>query len=305
MKKFFCCLLAAMLILGTFAGCKKQDTPPAESTGAKQTETTGTAQTESMQAVQTENSKQTENEEIPVDPTEQETEKKKAFQVVIVHKDGTTKKLPLETEAEYLGAALIKAGVVEAEENRFGMHIKVADGERAVFKEDGAYWAVYVGEEFAAKSTDLTPVETGATYRLVYSTPVLEDPDEPTWYVLNHLVMPIARGQVGTDWDTVSEFWKAHGYPTKIDEGTYGIRDPFRAGCAFGGTLTNANGYAELCDLSYDYWEGNDVVASAGVIGRSAKRENPAYGININPYYGTFRNVDSLAEVEAYIRSNG
>jgi len=39
MKKFFCCIFVAVLILGAFAGCKKQDTPPTESTGANQTAT--------------------------------------------------------------------------------------------------------------------------------------------------------------------------------------------------------------------------------------------------------------------------
>ena len=137
MKKIFCCLLIAALVLGIFAGCKKQDPSPSDSTGASQTETTEATQTEHTES----------------------PEKKKAFQLVIVHKDGTTKELSLETEAAYLSAALLNAGVIEAEENRFGMHIQKADGEKAVFEEDGAYWAVYVGEEPATKSTDLTPVE--------------------------------------------------------------------------------------------------------------------------------------------------
>jgi len=55
MKKIFCCLLAAVLILGTFAGCKKQDTSPTDSTGTKQPETTGTPQTQNTEPVQTEN----------------------------------------------------------------------------------------------------------------------------------------------------------------------------------------------------------------------------------------------------------
>ena len=137
MKKFFCYLLIAALVLGTFAGCKKQDS-------------TGTA-----------GAIQTEHTESP--------EKKKAFQLVIVHKDGTTKELSLETEAAYLSAALLNAGVVEAEENRFGMHIQKADGEKAVFEEDGAYWAFYVGEEYASKGIYETPATDGGSYKLVYT----------------------------------------------------------------------------------------------------------------------------------------
>ena len=54
MKKIFCCLLIAVLVLGTFAGCKKQNTPPTETTGAKQVETISAVQKESTQFAQTE-----------------------------------------------------------------------------------------------------------------------------------------------------------------------------------------------------------------------------------------------------------
>lgn len=59
MKKIFCFLLSTVLILGTFAGCKKQITPSTESTGATQTEITITQQTE---VKQTENNKTTQTE---------------------------------------------------------------------------------------------------------------------------------------------------------------------------------------------------------------------------------------------------
>ena len=68
MKKIFCYLLIAALVLGAFAGCKKQNTPPAESTGEKQTETTGAAQTESTGATQTEGTNATQLETEMVDP---------------------------------------------------------------------------------------------------------------------------------------------------------------------------------------------------------------------------------------------
>ena len=247
-------------------------------------------------------------EQIP-EQTEQipeQTEKKTDFNVVIVHKDGTQKEMTLKIQEEFLGAALINAGVIEAEENRFGMHIKKADGEKAVFKEDCAYWAVYVGEEFATKSTDLLPVEGGQTYKLVYSEPVLEDTEEPTWYLLKHVFLPLARGQVGTDWDTVSEFFKEHGYETKIDEGTYGIRDPYRGWSHFGGVLTNANGYDELTELYYALYDGDEEIGEAGVRCRSDAGENPSYRIRpyVNNNYKSTE-VASLKVVEDWIRSNG
>lgn len=231
-------------------------------------------------------------------------EKKTDYNVVIVHKDGTKKEMTLEIKEEFLGAALMSAGVIEAEENLFGMHIKKADGEKAVFKEDGAYWAVYVGEEFAAKSTDLLPVEGGQTYQLVYSEPVLEDTEEPTWYLLKHVFLPIARGQVGTDWDTVSAFFNKHGYKSGIDEGTYGIRDPYRGWSNIGGDVTNTNGYLEIASLYYILYDGNNIKASAGVECRNDANESPSYEINVR-YNNNKKEVDSLKEVEECIRNNG
>ena len=279
MKKIFCYLLIAALVLGAFAGCKKQDASSTESTGASQTENTEATQTEHTES----------------------PEKKKAFQLVIVHKDGTTKELSLETEAAYLSAALLNAGVVEAEENRFGMHIQKADGEKAVFEEDGAYWAVYVGEEPAIKSTDLTPVEKGKTYKLVYTEPApKKDTDDSVSYLFDNVFWPIALGQVDSKSDTMITFARQCGYAYVAVDGTFEIYDPNNRYNCFGGILS----YAEVTDLHYPIWEGDKIVTDAGVSGRHIKRRSPAYGFNLNPYYGTFTELDSLAEVEAYIQSH-
>jgi len=75
MKKIFCYLLVAVLILGTFAGCKKQDTPPTDSTGASQTETTEgkqTQNTETTNTTQTESTETTEPENTEVTQPENE-----------------------------------------------------------------------------------------------------------------------------------------------------------------------------------------------------------------------------------------
>ena len=278
MKKIFCYLLIAALVLGTFAGCKKQDPSPTESTGASQTETTEATQTEHTES----------------------PEKKKAFQLVIVHKDGTTKELSLETEEKYLGAALLNAGVVAAEENRFGMHIQKADGEKAVFEEDGAYWAVYVGEEPATKSTDLTPVEKEKTYKLVYTEPApKKDTDDSVSFLFDNVFWPIALGQVDSKSDTMIAFARQCGYAYVAVDGTFEIYDPNNRYNCFGGILS----YAEVTDLHYLIWEDGKIVTDAGVYGRNIKRKTPAYGFNTNPYYGTFTELDSLAEVKAYIQS--
>ena len=93
----------------------------------------------------------------------------KAFTLEVVHSDGNTKTIECTTDLEFVGEALQADGVIEGEEGAYGLYIHVVDGERAVYEEDGAYWAFYLGEEYATQGIDLTPIEDGAVYKLVYT----------------------------------------------------------------------------------------------------------------------------------------
>lgn len=93
----------------------------------------------------------------------------KSFTLTVVHKDGTSKEMELKSDAEYLGAFLQEEGIITGEEGQYGLYIKEVDGEKAVYEEDNAYWAFYVGEEYALQGIDLTPITEGAAYKLVYT----------------------------------------------------------------------------------------------------------------------------------------
>ena len=93
----------------------------------------------------------------------------KSFTVEIVHKDGTVKKEELKSDAEFLGDALDEKGLIEYEEGPYGKFIQKADGEKAVYEEDNAYWGFFIGEEYATLGVDQTPIEEGKVYRLVYT----------------------------------------------------------------------------------------------------------------------------------------
>ena len=97
------------------------------------------------------------------------TEGMKSFTVEIVHKDGSTKTVELKSDAEFLGDVLDEKGLIEYEEGAYGKYILKADGEKAVFEEDGAYWGFFIGEEYAQFGVDQTPIEEGKLYRLVYT----------------------------------------------------------------------------------------------------------------------------------------
>ena len=97
------------------------------------------------------------------------TEGAKTITVEVVHKDGTEKAFTYHTDAEYLGEVLLAAGLIAGEESQFGLYIITVDGEDAVYEEDGAYWALYEGEEYAQQGVDATPATDGGRYGLVYT----------------------------------------------------------------------------------------------------------------------------------------
>ena len=93
----------------------------------------------------------------------------KTFTVTVVHADGTSKDFTYSTDEEYLGAVLEAEGLIAGTDSEFGLMIDTVDGERAVWEESGAYWALYVGEEYAMTGADTTPVNDGDTFKLVYT----------------------------------------------------------------------------------------------------------------------------------------
>ena len=97
------------------------------------------------------------------------SEGSKTITVEVVHKDESTKTFTYKSDAEYLGEVLTAEGLVEGEDGPYGMYIKAVDGEKAVYEEDGAYWALFQGEEYATLSADQTPIQDGDAFSLVYT----------------------------------------------------------------------------------------------------------------------------------------
>ena len=102
----------------------------------------------------------------PTDPT---AEPGKAFTVVVVHADGSEKTFQYRSEEEYVGTVLLEKGLISGDEGQYGLYIKEVDGEKAVYEEDNAYWGFFIGDEYAMTGVDMTPIEEGAVYKLVYT----------------------------------------------------------------------------------------------------------------------------------------
>lgn len=91
------------------------------------------------------------------------------IKVTIVHADGSEKVLEYTTSEEYLGALLQAEGVIEGNDGPYGLEITKVDGEKAVYDEDKAYWALYENGEYALQGVDTTPIVDGGEYKLEYT----------------------------------------------------------------------------------------------------------------------------------------
>lgn len=93
----------------------------------------------------------------------------KAYTVDVTHADGSTKTFSYRTDEEYLGAALLSEGLIAGDDSEWGLYVTTVDGEQAVYEDNGAYWAFYIGDEYASTGVDSTPVTDGGSYALVYT----------------------------------------------------------------------------------------------------------------------------------------
>lgn len=75
----------------------------------------------------------------------------------------------LQTDAEYLGQALLDAGLVEGEDGPYGLYITAADGVRA----DDAkqqWWCLTKGSAPVSTGVDATPIADGDQFELTLTT---------------------------------------------------------------------------------------------------------------------------------------
>ena len=93
----------------------------------------------------------------------------KNITVVVVHKDGSEKTFNYNTSEEFLAPVLVENGLVQGQEDQYGLYIHYADGERAVWEQDAAWWGLYVGDEQSMVGASSQPIEDGGVYKLVYS----------------------------------------------------------------------------------------------------------------------------------------
>ena len=97
-------------------------------------------------------------------PKNQITDEAITFTFKVVHLDGTEKTFEVETNNTILADALVEKGYISGYQSQYGLTVETVDGETLDWETSSAYWALYIGDEYASTGVSSTYIEEGATY---------------------------------------------------------------------------------------------------------------------------------------------
>ncbi|MBR3966500.1 MAG: DUF4430 domain-containing protein [Clostridia bacterium] len=89
--------------------------------------------------------------------------------VKIKGSDGNVTDFVITTDAEFLRGALEQEGLIEGDEDAYGLYVKVVNGERADYDKDGAYWSFLKNGEYLMSGVDTTPIADGDVFGIEYT----------------------------------------------------------------------------------------------------------------------------------------
>ncbi len=87
----------------------------------------------------------------------------KTIEVDVTHKDGQTNTFTIQTDAEYLGEAMVEKGLLEGEDGPYGMYVLTVDGE-TVDEANQEWWGYTKSGEQVNYGVDLCPIADGDHY---------------------------------------------------------------------------------------------------------------------------------------------
>ena len=101
---------------------------------------------------------------------EKPVEGSKTITIEVVNSEEESKVYELNTDAEYLQQVMEEAKkeglTFEVDETKM---LIVVNGEKAVYTENEAYWALYVNEAYGQHGIEEQPVEDGDVFEIVYT----------------------------------------------------------------------------------------------------------------------------------------
>ena len=87
--------------------------------------------------------------------------------VTVKNVDGTATKFQVNTDATTVGEALLAVELIAGGESEYGLYVTSVNGITADWDTEKAYWAFYIGEEYAQTGVDATDVVADTEYSFV------------------------------------------------------------------------------------------------------------------------------------------
>lgn len=86
------------------------------------------------------------------------------FYFTVKDVDNTVTRFEIHTDKTTVGAALVELGLIAGDESDWGLYVTTVNGITADWDTEKAYWAFYIGEEYAQTGVDATEIVAGTTY---------------------------------------------------------------------------------------------------------------------------------------------
>ena len=96
-------------------------------------------------------------------------EGKMVFMFTVVDDQGKETLFEIHTDKTIVGEALLELGLIEGEQDQFGLYVKKVNGITADYDVDKTYWAFYVNGEYAMSGVDTTEIKEGDSYAMKVS----------------------------------------------------------------------------------------------------------------------------------------
>ena len=101
--------------------------------------------------------------------TEADSETVRQFTVVCVDAQGTEQHFELSSARKTLGEALRDEKMIDGEDGPYGLQLITVCGISADWTKDGAYWAIYIGDDYALYGVDGIEIVDGTVYKFVWT----------------------------------------------------------------------------------------------------------------------------------------
>lgn len=93
----------------------------------------------------------------------------KHITVEVVHGDSSTAEFAYDTNEEYLGALLVREGLISGTEGAYGLYVETVDGETADYAADNSWWKLSCNGEDSQVGVDEVALRDGDQFTWTYT----------------------------------------------------------------------------------------------------------------------------------------